>query len=233
MFTSSPRRARSSEHSTEEPNDIPFEKWSPERQIQTLYGPEWCKWGWVIFRCTYNPELDRCWGAFKDAIYEKTRKIVAESDAPDIADKLEWTFMEDPRLEGASLDELKRRFKEFARAESVVVDDYTQIPWGSRYRFFLQVDEESLRSMSDPGPAGLRKGHVKLVRACWENPAYPDTPETNQFDEVLEDEDDNEDCMEIDVRMISPEFFMELENEEDWWLFYGMSTSLFSQYYHD
>ena len=50
------------------------------------------RWGWVIYRCTYND--DEAWDRFKDFVDQQSRQFIAESDTPEIADSLEWTFIE-------------------------------------------------------------------------------------------------------------------------------------------
>ncbi|KAK0726692.1 hypothetical protein B0T26DRAFT_763723 [Lasiosphaeria miniovina] len=64
-------------------------------------------------------------GAFKQRVEERTRRAVAQSDAPDIANRLDWVFVDSDSaaLKGASLAQLKRR-----------------------YTYFVQVDAEGLAS---------------------------------------------------------------------------------------
>lgn len=91
---------------------------SPERQIQWMLNSGDTEWGWVIYRCTYKPELQWAWESFKNLVEYRTRKAIADSDAPDIAEKLDWAWVEDPELEGASLNALKLRFRAWVRADT-------------------------------------------------------------------------------------------------------------------
>ncbi|KAK1768776.1 hypothetical protein QBC33DRAFT_533642 [Phialemonium atrogriseum] len=123
-------------------------------------------WGWVIYRCTYAPELAARWETFKRLVDEKMREFVAQSDAPEIVDQLEWVFVDqDPELEGASLDKLKRRYRAWAREENQNLNyDIDHMPVGvsrgSRYTYFIQVDEEALRSLP------VDKGEVSNLTTC-------------------------------------------------------------------
>jgi hypothetical protein len=176
------------------------------------------KWGWVIYRCTYKPELDRHWQSFKRLIEEETREFIAESDAPELAEELDWVFVENPTLEDASLDELKRRFRAWARAEANYDIDSTPDDRGSRYTYFIQVDEDTLRSLleyHDPtNPAtyvNLYSGFVNIVRG-WVDPLPPDEATDGCGGPV-----NNEDWMHIQASMFVAPFFLfylDLDNDE-------------------
>ncbi|KAH0531012.1 hypothetical protein TsFJ059_005575 [Trichoderma semiorbis] len=186
---------------------------SDERKIQwMLSGSSEEKWGWVIYRCSYKPELQSTWESYKDYVEKKTRKQIAESDAPDIADKLDWAFVEDPELEGALLDELKRRFRAWARSEVKGRFDVDNPPYvrGSRYEYFIQVDEAALRSLvGNPS-----NGHVNIVRA-WVDPLPPDEA-TDEFGDAI----DIEDWMKMKSDMIVPYWYLVLDNPEEWYVEY-------------
>lgn len=207
-FMSSPPRPGSEEQQPKVTRSIGGEEWealSPEAKIKWLLGDDADgKWGWVIYRCTYTPALDGQWEDFKRLVVEQTRKAVAESDAPEIADKLDWVFIEDPALEGASLDELKRRFRTWARAESPNWDiDNAPNGRGSRHTYFIQVDQDALSS-----------GEVNIVRG-WQDPLPPE----EAFEETGEPVD-NEDWMKIQRSMLAPYFYVEMDNDEFWYAHY-------------
>ncbi|KAK7222366.1 hypothetical protein V2G26_010369 [Clonostachys chloroleuca] len=82
---------------------------SPERIIQRqIAAGDVDKWGWVVYRTAYQPELDTAWAALQRLVLEDLREGIAQSDAPEIADRMDWAFVADPELDGASLDKLKR-----------------------------------------------------------------------------------------------------------------------------
>ena len=71
------------------------------------------KWGFVIYRCTYKNDQD--WARFKQLVHDRTKQLIAESDTPEIADSLEWTFVEErATLDGASRPQLRERFNTWA-----------------------------------------------------------------------------------------------------------------------
>jgi hypothetical protein len=72
---------------------------------------------------------DEGWTRFKQFIIQRSRADIAESDAPEIAGSLEWTFVEDrTTLDGASKDHLRSSFKQWAseapKTEKPRVEDH-------------------------------------------------------------------------------------------------------------
>lgn len=176
------------------------------------------KWGWVIYRCSYAD--DKAWAQFRTFTESESRADIAESDAPDIADCLEWKWVEDrASLDGASTTELRDRFRAW------VADEVAQQPAGedfgdvSRFAYFIKIDEEVMKSL----PRFLEKGwsaeaFVKIVKADWE-------PEDDAEDECDKDVyEPIEGCTEKDVGwmriapdMINAEFYYALDGYEQAW----------------
>lgn len=177
------------------------------------------KWGWVIYRCSYTAANEPAWARFKSRVETYSREHIAASNAPEIADRLEWTWVEDSTLEGASPAALRERFRAWAAKE---VDrqpgDYISeaIP---RLNFFIVVDDESLRSLNKPDLLARpwpRNAFVKFVDAYWE-PSSPDHTE-------LEDEfggpeffEPIDGCTEENVgwMLIAP-YLLDAEFYNDW-----------------
>lgn len=150
---------------------------SSERDILShLRANNFDKWGWVIYRCTYND--DEAWSRFKNVVSHQAHELIAESDTPEIADSLEWTFIENrDTLENASKDQLRARFNAWA-AEAADVENPRRIkhPYGLygilRYNYFVHVDHDALRSVAynAPQPPELAldcSGYVNFVKANW------------------------------------------------------------------
>ncbi|KAK3177857.1 hypothetical protein K4F52_009409 [Lecanicillium sp. MT-2017a] len=180
------------------------------------------RWGWVIYRTCYQPELDAAWEAFKQYFERELRTEIVESDAPEIADKADWAIIEDPELDGASMEQLKSRFRDWARADSNGGVDKSSYSRGPRYEVFVQVDEAALRSflghrVRPNSPAtglSVKKGHVNLVLG-WKESVQPGG-------EVDENGDvDNEDWMMIPTTMLRSDFYLEIGDEEQWFHFYS------------
>lgn len=206
----------SSSHKQTTSIDMEFYDFSPERKIQWMLNGGETDWGWVIYRCTYKPELQGAWESFKELVEYRTRKSIAESDAPDIAEKLNWVWVEDAELEGASLDELKRRFRAWVRTDTqsssydIGVKPFENV---SRYTYFIQIDEDSLVSCLRECGVDLFGGHVNIVRG-WAG-SLPGE-ETDEWNQAFITE---EDWMRIQASMIEPEFYTELY-EDTWYIFY-------------
>jgi hypothetical protein len=150
---------------------------SPENQIaRMLKELKHDKWGFVIYRCTYKNDQD--WDRFQQLVHDRTREAMAQSDTPQIADSLEWTFVEDrATLEGASRPQLREHFNTWAdNAYAIEQPRPSQLDfrkWGlfgfQRYNYFIQVDEEALQSVLSP-PESNWDGHgfVNFVDSRWE-----------------------------------------------------------------
>ena len=178
-----------------EPQSISAEDWaklSPEAKIQ-LGGPD--KWGWVVYRCSYAKVFDGAWNDLKRRIQRDMRASILQSDAPGIAETMDFVFVEDPALEDASIDELQCRFQAWARKDNtsgVDLDD-PQCWRRSRHSFFLRVDGE-----------GLWGGYVGLVQG-WPLPL--------ESDDCME-APEREDWMKINTWDIRPYVYDMLENDE-------------------
>ncbi|CAG9976196.1 unnamed protein product [Clonostachys byssicola] len=192
---------------------------SPERIIQQqIAAGKVNKWGWVVYRTAYQPELDAAWATLQRVVLEDLCETVAESDAPEIAEQMEWLFVEDPELDGASLDELKRRFRAWARADAPYDLLETEINRPGRYDLFVQADEEALRCfVPDPGSynaAFNSCAHVNLVRA-WADP-LPEEEATDEDGEPY----DSEDWMKIHLGVVSPHYYVYLGGDDSWYAYY-------------
>lgn len=84
--------------------------------LQDLRELPFDKWEWVIYRCSYSD--DETWARLRARIEAESRESIAMSDAPEILDHLEWTWLEDrTSLDGISTTELRKRFRKWASDE--------------------------------------------------------------------------------------------------------------------
>lgn len=135
------------------------------------------KWGWVLYRCTYDKELHGAWNQFKTLFKAQSREDFEDCDTPEIAQSLEWTFVEDKEtLNGATPIDLRSRFREWAEpAEQSENPRFKPLALGhlpsSRYRYFVHIDEQALRSFLNPDVASMSMEHgwVNLVDSMWES----------------------------------------------------------------
>ncbi|KAK1513786.1 hypothetical protein CABS01_07192 [Colletotrichum abscissum] len=140
------------------------------------------KWGWVIYRTTYGD--DEAWERCKEIITYRTRRNIADSDAPGIAKNLELTFFDDKFLfDGASKHQLRSHFRTWSLDAFQSENPRTQDVSGDlgywiqgcgvpRYVYFFQVDLESLRSIvfEAPQPPDYDldcESHINFIDAYW------------------------------------------------------------------
>ncbi|KAH8693417.1 hypothetical protein GQ44DRAFT_719628 [Phaeosphaeriaceae sp. PMI808] len=214
---------------------------SPELNLRNyLEGLPIEKWGWVIYRCAYDD--DQTWTRFRAHVESSSRESIAESDAPEIADLLEWTWVEDAAsLNGVSTDALRKQFRAWAVDEVAHQPGDYEPPDISRFRYFIKVDEEALQSLAQPdpfNPSRLNTAFVKLVDGNWEPDPSPAIAEKKEEDEddfsqegALEPIDG---CAEEDVGwmrispfMINADFYEVLGSGEDqWYIFYERPPSI-------
>ena len=110
---------------------------------------------------------------------------------PDLIDSYDWNVQEDLALDGATKDEMRRRFKQWRRTQSQAeipddLEDYERAALmreNLRYNYCIHVDAEAMASvLEQPGVyinAGAPLiGYVNLVRAdeSW------DLPDFDRFD---------------------------------------------------
>ncbi|KAK3946799.1 hypothetical protein QBC32DRAFT_356491 [Pseudoneurospora amorphoporcata] len=183
--------------------------------------PSLDKWGWVIYRTTYGN--DDAWARFRARVERESRASISRSDAPEIADKLEWTWVEDAAaLDGIPRGALRERFRAWVGAEKermltarraegqeALEFDPAAVP---RYAFFVQVDEEALRSVTGEKEWDARGAHVKFVDAGWRPlaEAFPDMDENEEdesYEEIDECREENVGWMQISPYMLNADFY--------------------------
>ncbi|OHW99355.1 hypothetical protein CSPAE12_01941 [Colletotrichum incanum] len=162
---STPVQSASASASEPSEDEEDYSEPSPESNIKDC---EYKKWGFVIYRTTYDDASARPWVAFKDRVLSNLRKSILESDAPEILDNMDIVFVDDPALEGASVGNLQRRFRAWVQEENTVSFETSggsgnnrgHVPRGARHEFFIMVDD-----------VGLHASYVSLVRGFPEDPA--------------------------------------------------------------
>ena len=133
----------------------------------TLQGNLEDKWGWVIYRTTYKD--DAAWERFRDSVNMSSRGALREQGAsPLVLGALDYVFVSDPTLEGASREQLRTRFRKWRKpaiqAENPrrpLPKEWDEIP--ARYVYFVHVDEDSLNSVVQARRRSRDSGWVHFV----------------------------------------------------------------------
>ncbi|RMY10557.1 hypothetical protein D0867_08356 [Hortaea werneckii] len=102
-----------------------------------------------------------------------------------MVDALDWSVQEDPSLDGATKDEVRRRFKEWVNLKAEVpngFDDFKRqflMRENPRYNYCIHVDSDAMESVTPQppvlgGPEGPMPGYVNVVRADedWDQPDF-------------------------------------------------------------
>lgn len=216
----------------------PLRTWiepSPQSEIRHVLAgmPAEHKWGWVIYRCTYTD--DSTWARFRARIEKDSREEIKNSDAPEIAERLEWTWVEDPALDGVSTAALRERFLAWAEEQIARQPGDYDPPVIPRFRFFIKVDQEALDSMVKSPPVETRwldGAFVKLVDGHWE--PLGEDKQAKDDDEEREKLQPIEGCTEEDVGwmcivpdMIDSSFYNTLTGDPNvWFIFYERPPSI-------
>ncbi|OBT66702.1 hypothetical protein VE03_03881 [Pseudogymnoascus sp. 23342-1-I1] len=222
--------------STSPPTLPPDPETPPDEVAQNIQADLRClnhtKWGWVIYRTTYAS--DAAWARFQKIITDRSRDDMAERNfPPDLVANHEWTFVSDrASFDGASPDQLRRHFHAW-RADAVKTEQphATVFPGeerdptptrAQRYAFFIQVDEEALRSVVDGDPAArFGEGWVNIVRC--EEVQDLDMEWRESIREDVEALDGDEGWMRIAEHLVGPDFYDALGSlPQNWYPFYRM-----------
>ncbi|KAH7358996.1 hypothetical protein B0T11DRAFT_330726 [Plectosphaerella cucumerina] len=188
MSSSARPASKEPEPETQNISSEDWENLSSQAKLKSIEGDS--KWGWVVYRCSYAKEWGPAWEKVKRSIIEDLRQEIAESDTPSIADTMEFIFIEDPSLEGASTEQLQHRFQAWAEAHPDYVYYEGSRSRATRFNFFLKADAEL-----------MRRGDVGLVQG------WPIEP-------------GEEDWIRIDDGDVSTDLYVELGNPEMWYIYY-------------
>lgn len=141
-------------------------------------------WGFVVYRCTYSSDED--WVRFMDILRQENRKALSyEEGGLEMWESLDMTVFEDrSTLDGASKGFVREQFREWCKsAPQQEQGAEAEAGCSQRYRYCLQVDEASLRSVVDALPRGgpYQQGFVNLINKerehRWVGPVAGDYPE--------------------------------------------------------
>jgi len=196
------------------------------------------KWGFVVYRCTYGD--DAAWARFMQRLNERNEVIVRRDheNHNGLADRLDWRVQEDSTgLQGASKDEVRRRFRRLVATELAVEEGRggeAVLDENPRFNYCVHVDAESMRSVLEPGDGDPDEeelgGYVNLVRADegWSAPDFDKFdwsthvpgPEDDPYDEGEEEIEGSRladvGWMKVSVDELIPELYTTLTQNHLW-----------------
>jgi len=135
-------------------------------------------WGFVIYRTTYSSDED--WAEFLKRLRFRMEETFDFYNGRDILDLFTLTVIEDrEHLDGAGTAAIREHFRQWRttapQSEQQQGDASGEIGPGEspRYRYAIQVDAASLRSVvydapAPPEPDPTKMGWVKLIDASWQ-----------------------------------------------------------------
>ena len=127
----------------------------------TLEQDNTSKWGYVIYRCTYDD--DGAWNQMVDRMRTTVQTRLEGKNAPDLLENFVFDIREDrSKLDGATIERVREHFQdwaiEHACAESPDFEggiaykkdtpEEIVIPRSPRYRSCVLIDEASLKSIT-------------------------------------------------------------------------------------
>ncbi|OCK72814.1 hypothetical protein K432DRAFT_314760 [Lepidopterella palustris CBS 459.81] len=133
------------------------------------------KWGFVIYRCTYNRDSD--WEEFIKQLRDQIQDVLSTYNGSDMRDGLALTVFDDKAIfDHASTSAIREHFKQWA-ATAPQQEQGTGLGFSQRYRYCIQVDEKALESVIYGGPPEWSNGFVNLIWKDWEPILDPEESE--------------------------------------------------------
>ncbi|KAL4907587.1 hypothetical protein BDW74DRAFT_176338 [Aspergillus multicolor] len=139
------------------------------------------KWGFVVYRCTYTSDAE--WEVFMNRLHSSVERYLTRCNGLDMLESFAPTVMQDPSFNGASMDTLRAHFRSWSsdafctKNPNPAKGSFPVVEEASRYRLFIAVDDESLRSVYErPFNASYsldESGYARLANGQW-NPHEDD-----------------------------------------------------------
>jgi hypothetical protein len=202
------------------------------------------KWGFVIYRCTYDD--DSAWDRFMQHLNARKDAVLIDTyDDERLAQHLDWNVQQDPSLDRATTDQVRERFKTWvatdARAEMPTSIDQQHKLQGllhenPRYKYCIRVDAEAMQSVLDGPPPNepdlLIVSYVHLIRADYDWCASEE--ESAQLPATKVEDDPQYGCepeiegrttcdvgwMKVSVDGLVPDVYELLVKDQMWEVFY-------------
>lgn len=196
-----------------------------DRLEKLLHEDGFKKWGFVIYRCTYQNNTD--WENFMARFVSAVPEYLEFYNGLDLLNTFTPTVLEDASFEGATVATLREHFNQWAKTslkeEQGVAEDYRA--YTGRYRFFIMVDQEAMDSVLSAPEDEDEAAFVRVVYAKWK-PEIPNEEDIANGD-VSEPEEPIEGCTQNDVgwmkmcwRWVELPGFYKMRDWDDWEAYY-------------
>jgi len=124
------------------------------------------KWGWIIYRCTYD--CDEQWQAFLERFGYYVHATLSFHNGEDLESSLDIQVLQGREaFQGATPDDVRQYFRQWAEVASMQ-EQGRPAGHAQRYRYCLHVDQEAVESVlegPEPPADELGGGYVNIVRA--------------------------------------------------------------------
>jgi hypothetical protein len=186
------------------------------------------KWGFVIYRCTYQNNSD--WEKFMARFLNEVTNHLESYNGLDLLDTYMPTVLEHPSFEGATAATLREHFNQWAKTslkeEQDVPENYRAA--NGRYRFFIAVDQEAMESVLNvPEDSDMDEtGFVRMIYGEWEPEVLDEEDIANGHE--TEAEEPIEGCtlhnvgwMKMSWRWVVLPGFHKMRSCDDWETYYA------------
>jgi hypothetical protein len=197
-------------------------------------------WGFVVYRCTYDNDAD--WQVCMQRIREYLGPSIKTSDGQDLLDeRFKLTVMEGKdKFDRASTSTIRQHFRDWCvhavNEEQGSTDEIERrrqepVPWcgtpAVRYRFCLQIDAASLKSIVEDEPdawVNLIRDDWRLKQAMagqpgddldWDQGNFTDD-EAEAYPSIEGNTDEDVGWMMVDYRCLMPTYYSYLRDPNDW-----------------
>ncbi|KAL4811311.1 hypothetical protein BDV18DRAFT_8176 [Aspergillus unguis] len=183
-FSTTPKRGRAPpifingelQMSKRTPQDCTADN-SADNIERLLQADGFSKWGFAIYRCTYESDTD--WTAFTTRLHAPVTKFLELDNRLDMLNSYAPTVIQDRSFVGATTATLRAHFRDiwtpnaFREENPGLSLNYLNVAEAGRYRFFITVDQEALESVLsargvNDGSSSNATGFVRFVKAEWD-----------------------------------------------------------------
>lgn len=194
-----------------------------------LQEENYSKWGFVIYRCTYESDDD--WARFVENLNARAQDHLEIYEGLDLLDSLELTVRDDREsFDGATIQKCRDHFVDWvgsAEGRNSEQPNTPAVPTGwdgqPRYTFFIHVDKDSLESVvrrapQPPADDMEGTGYVNMMDSKW----VPSSDEETEIDldgnvVTIGEGEEEQDWQRVAIWGLIPGIYMALLGGDLWY----------------